>query len=308
MGTIEERDEGLGTAIGARLREEMAELTAPPDLAATVRRRYGRQRWAVAGAALALPLVAGGLAVLLATTGGQPGLQPGGQSGAGDDRSANGAPSILTVAYVVDRAQQALDATADSVVHTVTTVDDGTAIDSWSDLAGPVGVSTVRIAGQLAWATRTSVEGDRITLLSVDYRRHTWQRDTLPREAKMPAGAYGVPYGDRDVIRENLASGQLELVGTEQVAGHTAEHLRLVLPTDEQALAGMDLWVDSTTYAPVQLTGHKGKVTFTVKYDWLPRTPENLARLTLAPPADFTEGAAPAGGAATPAPKASGKG
>jgi hypothetical protein len=72
--------------------------------------------------------------------------------------------------------------------------------------------------------------------------------------------------------------------------------------------AAADLWVDSTTFLPVRMIGQKSPRDFTVTYEWLPRTAQNLARLELTPPAGFTE--QPFGGkdgvAATPSGKAVG--
>ena len=51
----------------------------------------------------------------------------------------------------------------------------------------------------------------------------------------------------------------------------------------------VDLWVDASTYLPVlQETSTGGRVTNRTTYSWLPRTPENLAKLSLVVPPGFT--------------------
>jgi hypothetical protein len=73
-------------------------------------------------------------------------------------------------------------------------------------------------------------------------------------------------------------------VGSEKLAGNDAVHLRW------STIPGftLDLWVDATTYLPVRHISAGAKGGSTVDYTWLPRTPENLAGLDLAPPAGFT--------------------
>jgi hypothetical protein len=274
-------DEDLGAALGAALHEELTDLTAPPGLAVAVRRRRVRQRWALTGA-LTLPVVAAGVAVALVVSAAPQGVR------GGPPAQAGGAQPH-TVAFLAAHTEQALDGTGGSIIHTVTNVDDGTVIDTWSDLTGARMVSSAGPAGAPARTFQESVSGDQLVVLAVDYAHHTWSRETMSRPEKLPDGALGVPYGDPDSIRADLTRGALVLVGSEQVAGHATEHLRLTVDTSDTAPAAEDLWVDSTTFLPVKMTGRKGSSHFTVSYEWLPRTAENLARLELNPPAGFTE-------------------
>ncbi len=291
-------EDELGAQLGARLHEELADLSAPAELAGTVRRRRSRQRWAVSGA-LAVPVVAAGVALAL-TVGGTPTGVPGQQP------AQAGPAQPHNVAYVVAQSQKALSSIGDYVVHSVTTVDDGTVHDTWSDVTGQAMAGTTTAAGAANQAISMTIHGDQLVLLTVDYQHHTWWQDKLPKPDKLPAGAFGVPYGDPSEIRTELGSGDLTLIGTEQVDGRTAEHLRLNAGDFEPGQVGMDLWVDEASYLPVKLTGHKGTVNFTVSYEWLPRTPENLAKTTLAVPSGFTQ--TPIDKAANPAPTGSGKG
>lgn len=281
---VEEQDEELGTVLSARLHEELADLTAAPGLAATVRRRRSRQRWTLTGG-LVLPVVAVGVVVALAVTSATTGVR------GGPPRS--GEPQPHTVAYVVARSEEALDGTRDSISYTVVNRDDGSVGHFWTDSDssrtlmvsrdGPVNAPTL--------AVRHIISGGRATVLTVDYAHHVWWQKTYPYT--WPAGRTPAPNppkslpGNSDDIRTQLANGDLILVGIEQVAGHTAEHLR----TAHELEPGhyMDIWVDSTTYLPVRMAIHAGQTSWSITYEWLPRTPENLARLELTPPAGFTE-------------------
>ncbi|GAA3393051.1 hypothetical protein [Cryptosporangium minutisporangium] len=109
-------------------------------------------------------------------------------------------------------------------------------------------------------------------------------------------------------IRAALDDGRnIQVVGNEQVNGHATIHLRMVLTrTDEpSSIIGeprYDLWVDEKTFLPVRslltiwveanpkyFPGGKDETTEAHDYEWLPRTEENLAALTLTVPAGYTE-------------------
>src|SRR5690242_15596648 len=125
MSTDEDLDCRLGAALGAELHEELSGMIAPPGLAVTVRRRRARQRWALTGA-LTLPVVAAGVAVALIAPQGVRGRPP----------VEAGGVQPRTAAFLAAHTEQALDGTGDSIVHTVTNLDDGTVQDTWSDVSG----------------------------------------------------------------------------------------------------------------------------------------------------------------------------
>jgi len=282
MSPDEDLDCRLGAALGAELHDELSDMIAPPGLAVAVRRRRVRQRWALTGA-LTLPVVAAGVAVALVVPAAPQGVRGGPPAG-------TGAAQPRTAAFLAAHTEQALDGTGDSIVHTVSNVDDGTVSETWSDPTGARLASSTGPAGAPTARYQESVVGDQLVFLNVDYARQVWWRDTIPVREKQPAGAVlGVPYGDPDSIRADLAGGSLLLVGSEQVAGHATEHLRLTVNAGGKVVVAEDLWVDSTTFMPVRLIGQKGSRHFTVSYEWLPRTAENLARLELTPPAGFAE-------------------
>jgi len=284
-------DDELGADLGSRLHEELAGLHAPDGLAATVTRQRNRRRmWGYAAGA-ALPVVAGGLVVALALSASGGAAKPGTTT----TNQADGA-KVHTVAYVSAQSQKALANIESYVAHTVTVVDGVHNGETWSDGAG------LRYRGESgpAGAPERSyliakVDG-KVTILDVDYTRHTYFQQEMPGRAAPFGQAAGVPYGDPTELRDALASGQITLVGTEQVDGRSTEHLRLNLSGEDAKQAAMDLWVDSESYLPVKMVARKGPYHINVSYEWLPRTPENLAHLELTVPAGYTRADGPEGG------------
>ncbi|HEV2781196.1 MAG TPA: hypothetical protein VGX25_17580 [Actinophytocola sp.] len=134
-------------------------------------------------------------------------------------------------------------------------------------------------------------DGDQ-DIVWVDYDLRKWS--TGHRTDRNPPSA--IPdITDADSIRTAITDGTVELVGRETVDGLDTLHLRLFGPNREYRI---DMWVDSRTYLPVReiaakSSGGTGDQEFpsahavTTTYDWLPRTPDNLARLVLTPPAGF---------------------
>jgi len=100
------------------------------------------------------------------------------------------------------------------------------------------------------------------------------------------------PFPSREKIKDDLASGNMEIVGTgEVVNGQTTIHLRktkdTVVTKDANAMPGIseavftDLWVNESTYLPIRIDRDD--------YSWLPPTPENLALLKPTIPEGFTQ-------------------
>ncbi|MEV6932081.1 hypothetical protein AB0M46_47390 [Dactylosporangium sp. NPDC051485] len=140
-----------------------------------------------------------------------------------------------------------------------------------SDAAGPKVSMLAR--GTLATGTY---------LLVVDYQHRAWW-DEATQPTGRSSGAVIVrrlmwpdAYDDPQRIRVLLDANRLRLVGPETMGGHETLHLSA---TD----GSTDLWVDGATYLPVRQTGAA-----TFDYEWLPRTPENLARFELSAPDGFT--------------------
>jgi hypothetical protein len=97
-------------------------------------------------------------------------------------------------------------------------------------------------------------------------------------------------------IGERLAAGQLAQDGTETVDGRELIRLRDVATAELPDDFGIDQFylVDPETDRPVQVYGDRGGPDeFTMTFEYLPRTPENLELLAVPVPDGFTETDAP---------------
>jgi hypothetical protein len=146
-----------------------------------------------------------------------------------------------------------------------------------------------------------------MTLRQVDYCFQRWaDTDTWALPAHNVAGQ----------IRDGLESGDLILDGTETVDGRelirviNAEDLgqdlerqrrkvmdvegrqvTITIPGESESIAAGEVYVylvDPDTYRPIQLTGYPGSDDqYVMHFEYLPRTPENLALLTPPIPEGF---------------------
>jgi hypothetical protein len=277
-------DEELGAQLSARLTEELSDLTAPPGLAGSVRRRRTRQRLAWGGA-LGVPVVAAGVALALVV--GQPAARPTGHSPAAAG-STGASDELHTVAYVAARTQQALGTADQYVVHETFTEDGAPAHQLWADGATPRMVQIWEPVANPPRARMLTADSNSMTLLDVNYQARTWSRDSRPGENDTHTG-FTTGYDSPAQLRIWMAEGSLVLVGDEQVDGRAAVHLRLVTEETASGQADMQLWVDAESYLPLRRASRKGDTTFTSGYEWLPRTPQELAHLALTVPAGFRE-------------------
>jgi hypothetical protein len=297
-------DEQYGHQLGVRLRHEVEDVHVAPNMVSQLRRQQARHTWALR-TAIATPVVAmAAAAVLVLTTG---------QGVPGEGRQANSTVQFENVAYVQDHTLKALSQASEYVIYAKNTYDDGH-YEEWTDkatqryrndvydrssTAGSVSKDGTAKAPQ-APTDQTPVpihlsqshlvtgpEGDQ-HIVTVDYDLKQWSTGHLTDES--PSGVPDIT--NPDSIRKAITDGTVELVGKEKVDGLDTLHLQLFGPERSYRI---DMWVDETSYLPVQGTAAKGTggrefsatATVTTKYSWLPRTEENLAYLVLTPPAGF---------------------
>ncbi|MFG2038454.1 hypothetical protein [Dactylosporangium sp. NPDC048998] len=282
-------DDQFTGLLRGRMSDAVTGIEAAPDLADTVRRRHTRQALATR-AGIALPLVAAVAVVgVLTGTGGESGQHAPPTQNVQGTPGGQGDVQLRDVAYVTAQSDAALARAGDYVLVgrfvVSTDVRDEFRIDvatqrSRADSTGPAGpMSSVITSGPITQAQ---------DVLVIDYREKAWwtYRSTPP--TGLPADALkGDPYQDPQQIRALLDASSLRLVGRERVAGHDTYHIQATgLPAELRA--SQDLWVDAETYLPYRVTSAKGGRSATIDYEWLPRTPENLAPLDLRPPTGFT--------------------
>ena len=280
-------DEEFGRLVGDRLRDEVADLYADKDLARVVRKRLTRRRTWTIGASIGAPLIAAAAAVaVVVSTGTVAPEKP--QVDAAPPTTTQ--PRVENLAHVQDMTIQALRSVEEYVIHEKNLLSSGYD-ESWTDRAteryrmdaysridGPM-----RLTRSIAGKGRL---GD-LHYVYVDYDRKTWHafHDTEP-----PPPLEVPDILDADALKKAIDEGRMELIGAENIDGRDTHHLRLFATIRGYQI---DLWVDSTSYLPVRETstviGGPDEPVMTSEYTWLPRTEENLAKVELTPPPDFTK-------------------
>lgn len=133
-------------------------------------------------------------------------------------------------------------------------------------------------------SARKTVTGE---MIDVEYGSRTWSDQEATPLAS--GGVFGA-----DQVRQEIAQGYLRVDGPATVGGKKAIKLSLRLP----GAGGVTsvLWVDASTYLPIESVAHRpGKTpeTTTTDYQMLPSTPGNMASLNVPVPAGFTRTATP---------------
>lgn len=240
------------------LRAEVANVTAPASLLASVRRRQTRRRWGW----LAVPLVAAAAAVVVLVPREQP----------------------VDMSVVLARTNAALDDVRGNVVY-----EHGPATDADKYFQpGERGLNERWHASDgSAFRFRATVDGKPVADLSrsaagdifVDHRARTFR--------KLPGETPGDDVWTPEEIQQAIADGQITVVGpAEPINGK--DTVRLDISSADGRMIVTEMWVDAATYLPVRWRWvQEGSTPMDVT--WLPPTPENLALLTTPIPDGFTE-------------------
>ena len=298
-------DERYGHQLGVRLRDDIDDVRAAPDLVVRLRRRRARRTWAIR-AAIATPVAAAAVAAgLVAAAGDQ---APVGGPGPQIAESTPSDPVRLeNVAYVRAQTIEALTRAPSYVIYSKTTYSTGY-YETWTDKSTrryrndvytslvdqPTGGGTApRLpdpgappTGPMRLQQSHSASGpyERRTITVIDYDRRTW---SVERTSERPPRSEVPDITDADSVRAATEDGKLELLGRETVNGQDTLHLRIYARVRGYRV---DMWVDRQTFLPVQeaqSTIDDGQTRVTTTYAWLPRTRANLARLVLTPPPGF---------------------
>jgi hypothetical protein len=253
-------DDQVIAEVRAVLHDEVADVTASPALLAHVRRRHARR---VVGRRLVLT-VAAVAAVAVAVV---PADVP------DTEEPAN-------AAHVKRQTAKALDGVLESVVYERAVVTKGdkysepgqeALYERWQAADG----STFRLLVTIAGKPVVDLSRDTVADVFVDHRDHTYR---ARQGTEMGAPEHDDLWTPKE-IQMALARGDMTVVGPgAPVNGKPTLLLRM---TDR------DLWVDTVTYLPVRWEWRQENSTpFDV--EWLPPTPETLARLTTRIPPGYT--------------------
>ncbi len=200
------------------------------------------------------------------------------------------APHTVDVAYVVHGVQQALNANTD-VLRELVHAPDGqtrapTTEETWSR-GGTDTTHTITLnpQGPPMTGALVTITPHRTISIVIDYATQSYTERTYPfgSDHPGPAPLPATPMGQAATLRAQVATGQVTLVGTTTVNGQQALALR-----DTSSKYGViELWVDPTTYLPIQEidvpagASVDSDQSIRTEYQWLPPTPANLAQLTL---------------------------
>jgi hypothetical protein len=190
------------------------------------------------------------------------------------------APGTSAVLTAVTRALAGTGGDIEEVRSTVSVV--GLDSTAWVDLA--TGACRVDTAVGGKPTLTVYVEDGRAVI--VDYtNRQWWSRNS--------DGVTCAPLTPQ-TIEQDLAAGRYSLAGHGIINGRPA--LRLVSTAATSGLHPVTkpttLWVDATTYLPIQSTS-TGHLTEKTVFAWLPATASNQAVLKIAVPAGFQHVGAP---------------
>jgi hypothetical protein len=256
----------------AEMREYASDLHVSPDIVDKTAQRHRRHSLLVRFGAGAATLAAVAVAVVATS------VAPGG-TGAPDT------PTPRSVAYVLDQTRTAMAGHDHDIAHRTSppagvhaeALTAGGRAEAWIDhTTGTSRRAAYDANGALVRDTLSvhlsDPAGQRV--LTVDYQTRTWREDFHP-DGLGP----GIPL-DAVLIQRLLDEERVEIVGTERMNGVTTLHLHVPPPPEGTVVGLTDLWVDESSYEIVRVDD--------TDWSWLPRTPENLERLRVVPPPDFT--------------------
>lgn len=278
-------DDELGVRLRTRLDEELAGIIAASDLTDSLRRRARRATAARASVVAGLTLMTAAVGVVAL----------GGGGGASTPEAGTGpstTPPVYDVAYVAAQTEGALAQASDFVLRAEYTIEstgysyvdivDLQTNQARLDNVGPDGSAT-----SIAMTPVPGAPPGTWDVLVVDHAHRAWWSHRV-EPPTLPEAVVAVPvtprFHDPAEIRDALASGEVTLVGQEQIDGREAWHLWTEVYRLNQPYATLDIYIDPQTYLPLRIVttraaGNNNSVA--TDLTWLPRTGENLALLEL---------------------------
>lgn len=293
-----------GTALQAAMNSCVSDIRMPASLLdrAVSRHRQRKTRIRLASTAAVTATVAATAAVIVAVPG-RPGHAAPARSG----------PSLhaQSAAYVLDRA-----ATAQVNSYRMISVDQGDGL-TYTDVATQQQrlVSALRdSSGQPYFQITTAISGDAYNQTYIEYQHRvysTFTTSSLDDGSRVTLSSFLPLQGNPDphvAFQQALKTGTITVVGHRRLNGRDTILISVKSaskPGDTVQWPPSWVWIDASTYLVVQTEHfvpdlqslmHLGtpgsKVTWRAVFDhvtWLAPTPQNLALLTVTPPAGFTK-------------------
>lgn len=299
------------SGLRASLATCVTDVRMPADLLdrAAARNRTRAIRNRLIGAA-STAAVAGVAATVLVSVPSQPTARNTGPSASGPSATTptGTAPRVETAAYVLQRA-----ATAEvSSYHMISVSSDPSSGTVYTDIATQQQRIVARLldsAGQPYFQIVDAIKDNIWTDTVIDNqdRVYSVQRAStnssgiaqgLTISSFLPLQTQSDPAA---AFRAALKNGTITVAGHQQLGGRDTILLRVKpLTKQERAKAGYaaethpvpdnEIWIDASTYLLVQTKTYKPDGSFFLtQVNWLPPTPGNLAKLTVTPPATYTQ-------------------
>jgi hypothetical protein len=293
-------DGDAGTALRAAMSACVSDIRMPASMLdnAVSRDRTRKTRIRLASAAGAAVAAAAVVTVIAAVPG-----RPSGH--VASPRPAAGRP-VQSAAYVLDQA-----ATAQVNSYRMISVehDDGLIYTDVATQQQRI-VSALRASsGQPYFQITTAIDAGVYTETDIEYQHHVYSTFTtssldagtqVTLSSFLPLQANSDP---RRAFQQALKAGTITVVGHQSLNGRDTILIRVNAANKPGAKLQWPpswIWIDASTYLVVQ-TKHfipglpsapGGKISWRAivnQVSWLPPTPENLAQLTVTPPAGFAK-------------------
>lgn len=304
------------TQLGRDLRDLVSDQPFTPDLEAIGRRARRRRRRGLAlrsatTGAVAV-LAAGGVFAGVHGTGGGTAARASSAAQRGTSAVARGATGTTiaparteTVAYVTGQVKTALANVNNYIIEDaqVQTGPSGDSATNWTDprTGNDFEILYDSTTGKsIAWLSTYLVH--RVLTwkdIEADYATHTWFVSVIHAAGPIQGSTAGVTNSVMTPadIKQWLDSGQLKIIGYQDINGHHTIGLR-----EPWATGYRELWVDSRTFQPVRLItadfanlkGPMKNVRLITNETWLPRTEQLLTMVNhVQIPAGFRQVAPP---------------
>jgi hypothetical protein len=165
-------------------------------------------------------------------------------------------------------------------------------LETWYDHTLRNSRSLTRRDGWLIIQYASTIHGRKWDSSTVNYSSRTWSTVRRTLSDSIPAWI-----GQPESYQTIVSSSEYSVVGRERIGGRPALHV--TRSTGGTVSSRSDLWLDVSSYLPIRkvtITKHAGRTMRTdTRFDWLPRTPANLAKTVLQVPAGFKNVTGPPG-------------